>query len=180
MAVRKTLPAQSAFVSSWLRTVSHCPAIAGNHMTCRSCGQDWCWICGSKCGGGGVPTHYAWWNIFGCPGTQMQNSYQHWSCCGQFGLRCGLLVYKLLMLVLVPPLALAGMALVIACLPGLIISVPVVYCCCQDECDDEDTCYWMLLVRKRASCRVAFLVQRTASGTHILAWATLQTARSEL
>ena len=146
-----------------------------NHMTCRGCGQDWCWICGRKCDGGGYPTHYAWWNIFGCPGTQMQDRYQHWSCCGQCGLRCGLFLYKLcksiprltivvklcnhterhtcsrerivlvtslpvavvLVLVVVPAAALA-LAVAIACLPGLLISVPMVYCCCDDEFDDDE------------------------------------------
>jgi len=41
-----------------------------NHMNCRQCGCNWCWICGSKIGGGGYPTHYKRWNLLGCSGAQ--------------------------------------------------------------------------------------------------------------
>ena len=124
-----------------------------NHMTCSAvinggqvCGQNWCWICGSKCDGGGYPTHYAWWNVFGCPGTQMQDNYQHWSCCGQCGLRCGLLLYKLMLVVAVPVLAVVGLAVFVVCLPGLIVSVPVVLCCDCDDCDEDMKLCYMALV----------------------------------
>jgi hypothetical protein len=121
-----------------------------NHMTCQGCGQDWCWICGRKCDGGGYPTHYAWWNVFGCPGTQMQDRYQHWSCCGQCGLRCSLFLYKLLLVVLVVPATVLALAVTVACLPGLLISVPVVYCCCDDDCEDDDSkLFFMVFVRSK-------------------------------
>lgn len=45
-----------------------------NHMTCRECNQDWCWICGRKTGIHGG-SHYAPFNPFGCPGMQMQNNF---------------------------------------------------------------------------------------------------------
>ena len=30
-----------------------------NHMTCRSCRCDWCWICGQEIAGGKVGWHYS-------------------------------------------------------------------------------------------------------------------------
>ena len=45
-----------------------------NHMTCRECNQDWCWICGRKTGRHGG-SHYAPLNPFGCPGMQMQADF---------------------------------------------------------------------------------------------------------
>ena len=44
-------------------------------MTCP-CGQNWCWICSRKIGGGAYPTHYATWNFLGCPGVQMVSEYR--------------------------------------------------------------------------------------------------------
>ena len=37
-----------------------------NHMTCRSCQQDWCWLCGRVY----TPNHYDLNNPEGCPGQQ--------------------------------------------------------------------------------------------------------------
>ena len=45
-----------------------------NHMTCRECEQDWCWICGRKTGKHGG-NHYAPFNPFGCPGLQMSENF---------------------------------------------------------------------------------------------------------
>ena len=42
-------------------------------MTCPNpaCRCDFCWLCGRKIEGGMFPTHYAAWNVLGCPAMQM-------------------------------------------------------------------------------------------------------------
>ena len=45
-----------------------------NHMTCRECLQDWCWICGRKTGKGGG-SHYSPINPLGCPFAQMMTNF---------------------------------------------------------------------------------------------------------
>ena len=37
-----------------------------NHMTCRECRTDWCWICGRRFRS--TDWHYNMFNPFGCPG----------------------------------------------------------------------------------------------------------------
>jgi hypothetical protein len=126
-------------------------------MTCQAtnesgnrCSQDWCWICGSKCSGGGYPTHYAWWNIFGCPGTQMQDEYQHRSCCGQCGVRIGLWVYKIFLLAAMLVVIPLGIALTLAGVPFALIALPFVLlgnaCGCECDCDGdrEMLCFYMM------------------------------------
>ena len=111
-------------------------------MTCRmrsengqACNQDWCWICGRKISGGGHPTHYAWWNILGCPGTQMNESFQSYSSGRRACYQGGLCAYRLLAipaLVVAAGLALAALAIAIALgllvlavtIPGLLSASP--------------------------------------------------------
>lgn len=46
-----------------------------NHMTCAYCRANFCWLCGRQMhGSAGVQRHYAGWNVFGCPGLQMEDS----------------------------------------------------------------------------------------------------------
>ncbi|DBA01048.1 TPA: hypothetical protein N0F65_002658 [Lagenidium giganteum] len=42
-----------------------------NHMTCVSCGTDFCWLCGAIVDKSVFPEHFQWWNVAGCPGAQM-------------------------------------------------------------------------------------------------------------
>ncbi|CAM9435052.1 unnamed protein product, partial [Ectocarpus fasciculatus] len=53
-----------------------------NHMTCASCRENWCWICGRVMG----PGHFDAGNIFGCPGGQFRNVPETNSCisCAHF------------------------------------------------------------------------------------------------
>jgi len=37
-----------------------------NHMTCQRCKYEFCWMCRGEYGG----NHFAWWNLWGCPGGQ--------------------------------------------------------------------------------------------------------------
>ena len=90
----------------------------------------------------------------------MNYDYQHWGYCGQCGFRCGLYLYKLLLLVgvvLVVPAAVFALAVTIVCLPGLLISAPVMYCCRCDDMDDDEKCFIMVFVS----------VELTAFSTHI-------------
>jgi hypothetical protein len=128
-----------------------------NHMTCamrgadgQICGCDWCWICGRDigpcCGGGGTgayPRHYAWWNVLGCPGTQMMDGFQEYGSCKSACFKCGLCLYRVLAVpfaaiavVLVLALAVAVLGIGIACIPSLLISLPIVACC--TTCCDSD------------------------------------------
>jgi hypothetical protein len=45
-----------------------------NHMTCRNCKQDWCWICGRRTGAHGG-SHYSPFNPLGCPMAQMMTNF---------------------------------------------------------------------------------------------------------
>jgi len=35
-------------------------------MTCQRCRYEFCWMCRGEYGG----NHFAWWNLWGCPGGQ--------------------------------------------------------------------------------------------------------------
>eukprot|EP00004_Rigifila_ramosa_P014555 TRINITY_DN3319_c0_g1_i1.p2 TRINITY_DN3319_c0_g1~~TRINITY_DN3319_c0_g1_i1.p2 ORF type:complete len:186 (+),score=29.02 TRINITY_DN3319_c0_g1_i1:725-1282(+) len=45
------------------------------HMTCSRCHASFCWLCGRSVASDTFPTHYAWWNICGCPNAQMQDEW---------------------------------------------------------------------------------------------------------
>ena len=42
-------------------------------MTCPTCNTNFCWLCGRKIGGGTYPSHFAPWNVMGCPNMQMDS-----------------------------------------------------------------------------------------------------------
>jgi len=41
-----------------------------NHITCKQCGYDFCYLCG----GHYTTSHYKMYNVFGCPGLRHENS----------------------------------------------------------------------------------------------------------
>eukprot|EP01029_Cantina_marsupialis_P032324 TRINITY_DN975_c0_g2_i1.p1 TRINITY_DN975_c0_g2~~TRINITY_DN975_c0_g2_i1.p1 ORF type:complete len:411 (+),score=48.54 TRINITY_DN975_c0_g2_i1:124-1356(+) len=65
-----------------------------NHMTCSVCSTSFCWLCGRQICADGFPTHYKWWNIFGCPTLQMREGLSP-------NIKCKLLFWKLLFLLCV-------------------------------------------------------------------------------
>jgi hypothetical protein len=87
-----------------------------NHMTCSTCGKEWCWVCGRKA------VHHSWHyddlNVWGCPGMQFVS---------EFGLmhRYALYTLRVYSIILVLPLCLVGLltALVsiVVCSPCLLI-----------------------------------------------------------
>lgn len=42
-------------------------------MHCVMCGTHFCWICGKVISNATLPAHFAFWNIFGCSGQQMDD-----------------------------------------------------------------------------------------------------------
>jgi hypothetical protein len=129
-----------------------------NHMTCTAmvarngrqeqCNQDWCWLCGRKIGGGAYPTHYQWWNVLGCPGTQMNEDYQSYGRCMSGCYQLGLCGYRMLAVpVIAAAVALASvvLAIAIACSPAMIVTVALVRLFSDDW--DELKCepgFWAL------------------------------------
>eukprot|EP01029_Cantina_marsupialis_P032323 TRINITY_DN975_c0_g1_i1.p1 TRINITY_DN975_c0_g1~~TRINITY_DN975_c0_g1_i1.p1 ORF type:complete len:389 (+),score=63.64 TRINITY_DN975_c0_g1_i1:108-1274(+) len=60
-----------------------------NHMTCSVCETAFCWLCGRKVSKNVYPTHYKWWNIFGCPKLQMREGLSP-------NIKCKLFFWRLL------------------------------------------------------------------------------------
>lgn len=129
-----------------------------NHMTCTAmvsrsgrqeqCGQDWCWLCGRKIGGGAYPTHYQWWNVLGCPGTQMNEEYQDYGRCRSACYQIGLCGYRLLALPVgaVALVVAAGvLAIAIAFSPVMIVTAGLARLC-SDEWDElkREPGFWFL------------------------------------
>jgi hypothetical protein len=87
-----------------------------NHMTCSTCGKDWCWVCGRKAAN--HSWHYDDMNVWGCPGMQFVS---------EFGLmhRYAMYTLRIYSVILVLPLCLVGLltALVsiVVCSPCLLI-----------------------------------------------------------
>lgn len=109
-----------------------------NHMTCPTCKTDFCWLCGRRISGGTYPTHYAWWNIFGCPGTQMSEDLR--SGMGNYssaGMMCGWRLLYFIMLVVGGSCALAivatavGVWFAFGCL--FLLCIPCALCADGDE-----------------------------------------------
>ena len=87
-----------------------------NHMTCSTCGKDWCWVCGCKASS--HSWHYDDANVWGCPGMQFAS---HFSLLHRYALYT-LRIYSL---ILVVPMLLAGVVTalgsVVLCSPCLCI-----------------------------------------------------------
>ena len=69
-----------------------------NHMCCRSCDHEWCWLCGKKYS----DNHYDSMNFFGCPGQH----YDELSRCHVFLINLAILIFLPVILALAPPVAL--------------------------------------------------------------------------
>eukprot|EP01051_Picozoa_sp_SAG22_P000339 SAG22_NODE_8_length_37215_cov_120.960351_7_plen_445_part_00 len=133
-----------------------------------------CWICGRKIGGGSYPNHYAWWNVFGCPGTQMAERYAEFGRLKQCGFRLGICAWRIVALplaVLVLALALSLAALVLALSPSLLISFPILACGAGGPCQAledlrEDT--GLLLLAATWPLWVALAAAAAAAGLGLL------------
>eukprot|EP01038_Epipyxis_sp_PR26KG_P013236 gene13236-17740_t len=93
-----------------------------NHMTCRVCGNDWCWLCGRSLAD--YSDHYDPLNIRGCPGGQYMPApdFALWSYLGEFYYTiqnscCLQFMYN------IPKLLEYGVYMLIACLIGLLSGV---------------------------------------------------------
>jgi hypothetical protein len=76
---RQEEAAAAAFISKFARPCPGCKQPIEknggcNHMTCPNpaCRCNFCWLCGRKISGGTLPSHFADWNVLGCPAMQMQ------------------------------------------------------------------------------------------------------------
>jgi hypothetical protein len=87
-----------------------------NHMTCSTCGKDWCWVCGRKTANNSW--HYDDANVWGCPGMQFASEFSLLH-------RYALYTLRMYSIVLVLPLFLSGMvtalASIVVCSPCLVI-----------------------------------------------------------
>eukprot|EP01029_Cantina_marsupialis_P017860 TRINITY_DN4027_c0_g1_i2.p1 TRINITY_DN4027_c0_g1~~TRINITY_DN4027_c0_g1_i2.p1 ORF type:complete len:451 (-),score=92.04 TRINITY_DN4027_c0_g1_i2:115-1467(-) len=90
-----------------------------NHMKCCVCSTNFCWICGRKVDSDTFPTHYAWWNIFGCPKMQMRDNISPNIRCKLWLMRIGLF---LALLILGPII----IALILVLIVAFIVLWPVV------------------------------------------------------
>jgi len=50
-----------------------------NQIKCLVCDASFCWICGQDVDEAVLPDHFKWYNVFGCPGMQMNQSIGTWS-----------------------------------------------------------------------------------------------------
>eukprot|EP00002_Diphylleia_rotans_P041157 TRINITY_DN9942_c0_g1_i2.p1 TRINITY_DN9942_c0_g1~~TRINITY_DN9942_c0_g1_i2.p1 ORF type:complete len:465 (-),score=64.88 TRINITY_DN9942_c0_g1_i2:107-1501(-) len=94
-----------------------------NHMQCSRCRTYFCWICGRKVSDDTYPTHYKWYNVFGCPGTQMND----WA-----GGLWTMILWRLFMLSAIligPPLALSIILLLLSLyIAASPILIPICFC----------------------------------------------------
>jgi len=78
-----------------------------NHMTCKFCSYEFCWICRGKYN----ENHFALWNVLGCPG----GLYFHWIRCPGF---CPSYVNRFLVLIcilgVIIPIMLCTMSVMLA------------------------------------------------------------------
>mmetsp|Transcript_2255 Transcript_2255/g.3463 ORF Transcript_2255/g.3463 Transcript_2255/m.3463 type:complete len:579 (+) Transcript_2255:144-1880(+) len=56
--------------------IAVCKSEGCNHMKCPSCEVSFCWLCGKRVDDAVFPTHYQWWNIFGCANMQMVDAVE--------------------------------------------------------------------------------------------------------
>lgn len=126
----------------------HCTAMVSRNGRQEQCNQDWCWLCGRKIGGGTYPTHYQWWNVLGCPGTQMNENYQSYGRCRSGCYQLGLCGYRLLAVpIMAVAVALASvmLAIAVAFSPVMIVTVALVRLF-HDDWDElkREPGFWLL------------------------------------
>lgn len=118
-----------------------------NHMTCSNCSANFCWLCGRDLGidADAFPTHYAWWNVCGCPGLQMREgclASQH-RICAQISMMGYRLVIPVLIIAMGFGTFFLGVVLVIVStalsLVCSLILYPMLSCkyCCYDRDEDD-------------------------------------------
>lgn len=79
----RTMSAEEQQTETVLSTTSKpCPGCGApveksggcNHMKCSVCGTPFCWLCGKRIEDDVFPSHYQWWNPFGCVNMQVRLS----------------------------------------------------------------------------------------------------------
>eukprot|EP01047_Picozoa_sp_COSAG01_P028151 COSAG01_NODE_1882_length_8990_cov_9.164323_3_plen_262_part_00 len=101
-----------------------------NHMTCCAikadgtrCRTEWCWICNRSMRS--TSTHYAWWNLCGCPGAHMDYEYQYRQGVSRSAYHCWLCVKRMAPFLLLPVAVAIGAVVVAVVLPGLLLAYPI-------------------------------------------------------
>ena len=100
-----------------------------NHMTCRVCHTEWCWLCGRVA----EPNHFDLNNISGCPGGQFLDANRiacFRCCCGCMGPR---IPWAMLTYIQIAPQLLfiglwSALILVFACLAAVLGAVAILVC----------------------------------------------------
>lgn len=104
-----------------------------NHMTCSRCQTDFCWLCGRGLGhqASATPVHYAWWNVFGCPGLQMHGCC--FECCPRGCVTFLMCFYRIIFVpMFLVFLAIWGVIIVLVSVVS-VIYYPVI-CCAKFVC----------------------------------------------
>jgi hypothetical protein len=104
-----------------------------NHMTCKACRYEWCWLCGATY----TSYHFSNWNPLGCPGLQGGHHRDNYKriLCKRF---CMIIGYLLLL----------PFAIVI----GLVLGFPIFFTTkCADDCEcmyryDQNCCCKLLKI----------------------------------
>lgn len=87
-----------------------------NHMHCPACGMHFCYLCGQPVSDFALPSHYAFWNVQGCPNRQLVPNARPWTRTELRAFRC----LSLLALCLVgPPAAVVATVIFVLFFPAL-------------------------------------------------------------